>query len=141
MSRHHAALEHGIITGEILSNIEKRDSNDKVGSFVQLPTFGDIQSKSHHSYWVCSQEFGALSSITFKSFYLFMNSNVLHFSNLQNMTSMFPQHVLSPPLSTFITFKPLTEDRVEAKLIRLHQSSLSGGVGLAAKLDASLILG
>jgi len=29
-------------------------------------------------------------------------------------------------------------DRVEAKLIRLHQSSLSGGVGLAAKLDASL---
>ena len=34
----------------------------------------------------------------------------------------------------------MTEDRVEAKLIRLHQSSLSGS-GLAAKLDASLILG
>ena len=98
MSRHHAALENEIITGEILSNIQKRDSNDKVGSFVQLPTFGDTQTKSQPLIWVCSQEFGALSSLiftSFTSFYLLhIDANILHFFNLQNMTSMFPQQVL-----------------------------------------------
>lgn len=131
MNRHHPDLENEIITGELLSNIEKQDSTDKVGSFVQLPTFGDTQTKSQPLVWVCSQEFGALSSLTFTSFTSFhllhIDANILHFSNLQNMTSMFPQQVLLLLLLLLVqSLIPNTNRSVKPSLVDATRSHEAG---------------